>query len=83
MDTGQSNMPKPIALSLPDTQVVPDPILEERTRWHFSTEHKLRILAEADQCKRGELGVRLNDGLADTLLPVRRFSGRATPVARR
>ena len=25
-------MPKPVAASLPDTQVVPDPVLEKRTR---------------------------------------------------
>ncbi len=52
-------MPKPAALPLPDTHVVPDPMLEKRKRRHFSTEYKLRILAEADQYKRGELGVLL------------------------
>ncbi len=52
-------MPKPVAASLPDTQVVPDPVLEKRTRRHFSTEYKLRIIAQADQCQRGELGALL------------------------
>ncbi len=52
-------MPKPVALSLSDTQVVPEPMLEKRTRRHFSTEYKLRIIAQADQCQRGELGALL------------------------
>ena len=52
-------MPKPIAGSLPDTQVAPEPMLEKRTRRHFSTEYKLRIIAQADQCQRGELGALL------------------------
>ncbi|MBI53262.1 MAG: hypothetical protein CL551_02635 [Alcanivorax sp.] len=48
-------MPKPES-QLPENQVSPDPRLEKRTRRHFSTEYKLRILAEADQCAHGELG---------------------------
>ena len=52
-------MPKPVAASLPDSQVVPDPVLEKRTRRHFSTDYKLRIIAQADQCQRGELGALL------------------------
>ena len=52
-------MPKPVAFSLPDSQVVPEPMLEKRTRRHFSTEYKLRIIAQADQCQRGELGALL------------------------
>ncbi len=52
-------MPKPIVSSMPDTQVVPDPMLEKRTRRQFSTEYKLRIIAQADQCRRGELGALL------------------------
>ena len=52
-------MPKPIAVTLPDNQVVPDPALEKRTRRHFSTDYKLRIIAQADQCQRGELGALL------------------------
>jgi transposase len=52
-------MPKPVALSLQDTQVIPDPMLEKRTRRQFSTEYKLRIIAQADQCQRGELGALL------------------------
>ena len=52
-------MPKPINPALPDTQVVPDPMLEKRTRRQFSTEYKLRIIAHAEQCRRGELGALL------------------------
>ncbi len=52
-------MPKPVVSSMPDTQVVPDPMLEKRTRRQFSTEYKLRIIAQADQCRRGELGALL------------------------
>ncbi len=52
-------MPKPVTFSLPDSQVVPEPMLEKRTRRHFSTEYKLRIIAQADQCPRGELGALL------------------------
>lgn len=52
-------MPKPIVGTVLDTQVVPDPMLEKRTRRRFSTEYKLRIIAEADQCRRGELGALL------------------------
>ena len=32
-------MPKPVAISLPDSQVVPEPMLEKRTRRQFSTEY--------------------------------------------
>ena len=52
-------MPKPVVSSMPDTQVAPDPMLEKRTRRQFSTEYKLRIIAQADQCRRGELGALL------------------------
>jgi transposase-like protein len=48
-------MPKPIAL-LPNQQVTPEPALEKRSRRIFTADYKLRILAEADQCRRGELG---------------------------
>ena len=48
-------MPKP-PTELPDHQVTPNPKLETRTRRQFSTEYKLRILAEADACRHGELG---------------------------
>lgn len=41
---------------LPDTQVTPEPALEKRTRRQLTPEYKLRIVAEADGCKRGELG---------------------------
>jgi len=40
----------------PDTQVTPEPALEKRTRRQLTPEYKLRIIAEADACKRGELG---------------------------
>lgn len=52
-------MPKAVVSSMPDTQVVPDPMMEKRTRRQFSTEYKLRIIAQADQCRRGELGALL------------------------
>ena len=48
-------MPKP-ETQTPDNQVQPDERLEKRTRRRFSTEYKLRVLAEADQCAHGELG---------------------------
>jgi transposase-like protein len=48
-------MPKP-PTELPDQQVTPNPNLEKRTRRHFSTEYKLRLLTEADACRHGELG---------------------------
>ncbi len=48
-------MPKPPS-DLPDHEVTPNPKLEKRTRRRFSTEYKLRILAEADACQHGELG---------------------------
>ena len=48
-------MPKPDS-SMRNTQVLPGPGLERRTRRQFSTEYKLRIVAEAAQCKYGELG---------------------------
>ena len=51
-------MPKP-ASNLPDNEVEPTPALERRTRRVFSAEFKLRILSEADQCARGELGALL------------------------
>ncbi|QJA24660.1 hypothetical protein [Vreelandella piezotolerans] len=44
-------MPKP-PTELPDHQVTPNPKLEKRTRRQFSTEYKLRILAEAPECFR-------------------------------
>lgn len=51
-------MPKSIS-EWPDTQVTPEPALEKRTRRQFKTEYKLRIIAEADACKYGELGALL------------------------
>ena len=51
-------MPKSIP-ERPDTQVTPEPALEKRTRRQLTPEYKLRIIAEADACKRGELGALL------------------------
>lgn len=51
-------MPKPQS-DLPATQVIPDPALEKRTRRQFTVEYKLRIIAQADACKHGELGALL------------------------
>ena len=48
-------MPKPV-LQRPETQVVPKPELEKRSRRRFSTEFKLRIIAKADACQYGEFG---------------------------
>ena len=51
-------MPKSIS-ERPDTQVTPEPALEKRTRRQLTPEYKLRIIAEADGCKYGELGALL------------------------
>ena len=51
-------MPKSIS-ERPDTQVTPEPALEKRTRRQITPEYKLRIIAEADGCKYGELGALL------------------------
>jgi len=51
-------MPKPCS-DLPNTQVTPKPELEKRTRRQFKPEYKLRILAEANACRYGELGALL------------------------
>jgi transposase-like protein len=48
-------MPKP-APEQPETQVLPDPALEKRSRRRFSTEFKLGVIARADACQYGELG---------------------------
>ena len=42
-----------------ETQVMPEPTLEKRTRRQFKAEYKLRIMAEADACQHGELGALL------------------------
>ena len=61
-------MPKPQS-ELPDNQVTPAPELEKRTRRRFTTEYKLRIIAEADQCAHGELSVLLRrEGLYSSQL---------------
>ena len=52
-------MPKPVELNLPRREVTPDPQVEKRTRRSFSAEYKLRIIAEAEQCRHGELGALL------------------------
>jgi len=44
---------------LRSTQVTPEPALEKRSRRQFSTEYKLRIIAEADACQHGEIGALL------------------------
>lgn len=59
METGISQMPKPASEYVPDTQITPDPLLEKRTRRQFPMQYKLRIIAEADACKHGELGALL------------------------
>ena len=51
-------MPKSVSGRL-DTQVTPEPALEKRTRRTFQAEYKLRIIAEAEACKHGELGALL------------------------
>ena len=51
-------MPKSVSGRL-DTQVTPEPALEKRTRRTFKAEYKLRIIAEAEACKHGELGALL------------------------
>ena len=51
-------MPKPES-RLPDSQVEPAAELERRTRRRFSTEYKVRIVAEADACERGQVGALL------------------------
>lgn len=48
-------MPQPASSRLPETEVEPDPKLERRTRRVFTGEYKLRVIAEADQCRHGEL----------------------------
>jgi len=42
-----------------NTQVIPEPALEKRTRRQFKPEYKLRIITEADACQHGELGALL------------------------
>lgn len=59
MSTGIARMPKTDNHNQPESQVVPDPSLEKRKRRVHSLEYKMRILAEADNCKHGELGVML------------------------
>jgi len=51
-------MPKPVS-DTSSTQITPEPALEKRTRRKFTTEYKLRIIAEADACQYGELGALL------------------------
>ena len=48
-------MPKPIE-TRDSSQIQPAPELEKRTRRRFSTEYKLNIIAQANQCAHGELG---------------------------
>ena len=51
-------MPKPSS-EMSSTQITPEPALEKRTRRKFTTEFKLRIIAQADACQYGELGALL------------------------
>lgn len=51
-------MPKPTA-ERQRTEITPSPALERRTRRNFTTEYKLRILAEADACEHGGIGAML------------------------
>jgi len=51
-------MPKSVS-DRPPTEVTPDPSLEKRTRRTFNAEYKLRLIAEAEACKHGELGALL------------------------
>lgn len=44
---------------LPESQVLPAPELEKRTRRKFNSDYKLRIINEANACKHGELGALL------------------------
>jgi transposase len=44
---------------LNNTQITPKPSLEKRTRRKFFADYKLRIIAEADACRHGELGALL------------------------
>ncbi len=44
---------------LPESEVLPAPELEKRTRRTFKPEYKLRIINEANACKHGELGALL------------------------
>ncbi len=46
-----------LASALPENQITPEPVLEKRTRRRFTPDYKLRIIAEADTCQHGELGV--------------------------
>lgn len=48
-------MPKPMRTEI-ETQVVPEPTLEKRSRRSFTVDYKLKILTQADQCAHGELG---------------------------
>jgi transposase len=51
-------MPKPPSQT-PNTQVTPEPALEKRTRRTYKAEYKMKIIAQADACKHGELGALL------------------------
>ena len=52
-------MPKPPTNNHENTEVIADPENDRRRRRNFTTEEKLRILKEADLCKRGELSALL------------------------
>ena len=52
-------MPKPLNHQLPESKVDADPKLEKRSRRKHPLGYKLKIIAEADACKHGELGALL------------------------
>jgi len=41
---------------LPEAKVDPLPELERHTRRRFSTEYKLKVIAQAETCRHGEVG---------------------------
>ncbi len=51
-------MPKSSS-SVPETQVKPEHALEKRARRTYNAEYKMKIIAQADACKYGELGALL------------------------
>lgn len=70
-------MPKPQS-ELPENQVTPNPGLEKRTRRQFSTEYKLKILAEADACQHGEIGACQHGEIGALLRREKLFSSQLT-----
>jgi transposase len=70
-------MPKPPNPNR-ETEVIPDPANDRRQRRRFSKEQKLRIVREADACKRGEVAALLRrEGIYSSHLTVWRQQLRA------